>query len=121
MPLLPALAALALAVATPPPPASQLTTTPVAAPSQLLKLLGLQLDGGVPDGGVVSLVVRPLKWVRADAGLAYNYLSTGARGGITLVPFHWAVVPTLRLEAGRFFKSNVNGKVARVVERARKA
>jgi hypothetical protein len=116
MSLLPALAALALTVATPPPPASQVTTTPVTAPSQRLKLLGLQLDGGVPDGGVVSLVVRPLKWVRADAGFAYNYLSTGARGGITLVPFHWAVVPTLRLEAGRFFKSNVNGKVARFAD-----
>lgn len=111
--LLPALAALALTAATPAPTAPHAPPTALSAPSPRLKLLGLQLDAGVPDGGVVSLVVRPLKWVRADAGFAYNYLSNGARGGLTLVPFHWAIVPTLRVEAGRFFKSDVNAKVAR--------
>jgi hypothetical protein len=87
-----------------------------ARPAPRLRLLGLQLNGGVPDGGVVSLVVRPLRWVRLDAGLAYNYLNLGAQGGVTLVPFHWAIVPTLRLEAGRFFRSNVGAKVARFAD-----
>jgi hypothetical protein len=114
MPLLPALTALALAAATPATlPAPAPAPLELSAPSSRLKLLGLQLDGGVPDGGVVSLVVRPIKWVRADAGFAYNYFSMGARGGLTVVPFHWAIVPTLRVEAGRFFKSDVNDKVAR--------
>jgi hypothetical protein len=132
MPLLPLIAAVALTAADPGAPADLPASSgagspvslsapavegaPDAAPSLApaaprLKLLGLQLDGGFPDGGVVSLVVRPLKWVRADAGLAYNYLSFGARGGVTLVPFHWAIVPTLRLEGGRYFRSNVNSKV----------
>lgn len=84
-----------------------------AEPSPRLRLLGLQLDAGVPDGGTVSLVARPLKWVRGDVGFAYNYLGYGARGGLTLVPFHWAIVPTLRVEAGRFFRNDVNAKVAR--------
>lgn len=81
--------------------------------SARLPLLGVMLSGGVPDGGVVSLVVRPWKWVRADGGLAYNALSLGAQGGVTLVPFHWGIVPTLRFEGGRFFRADVNGKVAR--------
>ena len=110
MPIIPALAALALSATTAslsvPDPAPALS-----APAPRLKLLGVQLDAGVPGGGVASVVVRPIKWVRADAGFAYNYFSNGARGGITVVPFHWAVVPTLRLEAGRFFESDVSDKV----------
>lgn len=102
----PAAALAPLAVA-PPAPAPSAT---LASPR--LKLFGLQLHGGVPDGGVLSLVVRPVKWVRADAGFAYNYLGTGVQGGVTLVPFHWAVVPTLRLEGGRFFKTDVSGKLS---------
>ena len=119
MTLLSAIAALALTAAAP-LEASAAMPAPIPAPSPSiraasprLKLLGLQVDGGVPDGGVVSAVVRPLKWIRADGGFAYNYLSTGVRGGLTLVPFHWGVVPTLRVEAGRFFKSDVSDKVAR--------
>jgi hypothetical protein len=115
MTLLPALAALALTAASPAQhTAAPLSTSVVAeAPSSRLKLLGLQVDGGVPDGGVVSLVVRPIKWVRADAGFAYNYFAMGARGGVTLVPFHWAIVPTLRLEGGRFFKTDITSKAER--------
>jgi hypothetical protein len=106
-----------------PPPA---TAAPSAAPASpaiapapapdRLKLLGLMASGGVPDGGVVSLVVRPVKWVRADAGYAYDYFNSGVQGGVTLVPFHWAIVPTLRGEAGRFFRTNVSSKVKRFGE-----
>jgi hypothetical protein len=114
MALLPALAALALTAASPAPlTLSQPAPAARVESSTRLKLLGLQLDAGAPDGGVVSLVVRPVKWVRADAGFAYNYLGMGARGGLTVVPFHWAIVPTLRVEAGRFFKSDVNEKLER--------
>jgi hypothetical protein len=116
MPLVSLIAALALTTADVSPPPDLAAAPAVHAAAPRLKLLGLQLDGGVPDGGVVSLVVRPLKWVRADVGFAYNYLSAGARGGVTLVPFHWAVVPTLRLEGGRFFKSNVNDKVKKFAD-----
>lgn len=84
----------------------------VEAP-QRLKLLGLMASAGAPDGGVVSLVARPVKWVRADAGWAYNYFNQGAQAGLTLVPFHWAIVPTLRGEVGRFFRSDVNAKARR--------
>jgi hypothetical protein len=71
------------------------------------------LTAGVPDGGVVSLVVRPWQWLRVDGGLAYNALSFGAQGGVTFVPFHWGLVPTLRVEGGRYFQSDVNAKVSR--------
>jgi hypothetical protein len=116
MPLASLIAALALTTAdvSPPPDLSAAPAVQAAAPR--LRLLGVQLDAGVPDGGVVSLVVRPVKWVRADAGLAYNYLSLGARGGVTIVPFHWAIVPTLRLEGGRFFKADVNAKVRKYAD-----
>jgi hypothetical protein len=115
MSFVPALAALALAAASPAQLSAPAPSSSIAdhVPSSRLKLFGLQLDGGVPDGGVVSLLVRPVKWVRADAGFAYNYFSMGARGGLTLVPFHWAVVPTLRVEGGRFFRSDVTSKAER--------
>jgi hypothetical protein len=87
-----------------------------AAEGDRLPLFGLQLNGGLPDGGVASLVFRPFKPTRFDVGYAHNYLGQGIQGGLTLVPFHFPIVPTLRGEVGRFFRSNVNSKVARFVD-----
>lgn len=95
---------------------SSLASDSPATVKRRLRLIGLQMNGGLPGGSSLSLVIRPLKWVRADAGVGYNGFSLGAQGGITVIPFHWAVVPTLRLEAGRFFRSDVNSKVSDMVD-----
>jgi hypothetical protein len=87
-----------------------------AAEGDRLPLLGLQFNGGLPQGGVASLLVRPVKPLRLDVGYAHNYLAQGIQGGVTLVPFHWAIVPTLRGEVGRFFKGDIGSKVSRFVD-----
>ncbi len=65
-------------------------------------IIGLGIDGGLPGGGGVTLLVRPLWWLRLNGGLAYNVAGFGYRGGITLAPGAWAVTPTLNLDAGRY-------------------
>ena len=54
-----------------------------------LSMFGLLLDGGFPDGVGLSAVARPLRVVRADAGLSYNVLGFGLRAGATLLPLSW--------------------------------
>ncbi len=73
-----------------------------------LTMFGLLIDGGLPDGLGASLVFRPLLYTRLDAGVTYNLVGYGVRGGITLVPFRWAIVPTLRLEAGHYFEGDAS-------------
>jgi hypothetical protein len=81
---------------------------PVAAKPQL-SLLGLQLDIGIPDGGNVSAVVRPLKWVRLALGGGYNGLGPGWRGGLTLLPFGWG--PSGTIEYGQYADRDINSFV----------
>jgi hypothetical protein len=69
---------------------------------------GLQLDAGLPSGGTVALVARPWKFLRVNGGMGYNAIGFGVKGGVALVPFHWAVVPTLSLEGGRFFPADAS-------------
>jgi hypothetical protein len=83
------------------------TSEPKAEEKPRLRLLGLSLGAGVPDGVVLSAVVRPVKWVRASAGLAHNALALGVQGSVTVVPFHWAVTPTFQFTAGKFFDADV--------------
>jgi hypothetical protein len=67
---------------------------------------GIQVDGGLPSGGVVALVGRPWRFLRLDAGLGYDVIGFGAKGGVTVLPFHWWVTPTLGFSAGRFFEAD---------------
>lgn len=67
---------------------------------------GLQIDAGVPAGAAAAFVFRPWYLVRLNAGVAYDALAVGVKGGITLVPFHWGVVPTLGLEGGHFWQGD---------------
>jgi hypothetical protein len=69
---------------------------------------GLQVDAGAPSGATAALVVRPWKFLRVNGGMAWNYFGFGVKGGATLVPFHWGVVPTLSLEGGHFFDSDAS-------------
>ena len=71
-------------------------------------IIGLGIDGGAPGGGGLTLLVRPLWWLRLNAGLAYNVIGFGYRGGITLAPGQWAVTPTLNFDAGRYLSGDMN-------------
>jgi hypothetical protein len=83
-------------------------TAPVAAdPARGLPRFGLMLDAGVPDGAVLSAVFRPVAPLRFSLGGAYNVAGYGVRGGIGWTPFRWAVSPTLNVEAGRYFESDL--------------
>ena len=63
---------------------------------------GLQAGAGIPSGATASLVVRPWKPLRLDVGVGHDVAAYGLHGGVTLVPFHWWITPTLGVEAGRF-------------------
>jgi hypothetical protein len=65
------------------------------------------LDAGVPDGAVISAVFRPVAPIRFTLGGAYNVAGYGVRGGIGWTPVRWAISPTLSLEVGRHFASDL--------------
>jgi hypothetical protein len=70
---------------------------------------GVTMDVGAPDGGVASLVYRPVRPLRVHAGVGHNLVSTGLRAGVTLVPFKTWATPTLSLDYGRYFEGDANG------------
>jgi hypothetical protein len=70
--------------------------------------VGLLVDAGVPTGAGVSGMFRPWRFLRVEGGLNWNYLSFGLRGGVTVIPFEWAVTPTLHLEGGHFFPGDAS-------------
>jgi len=118
-------AALAALLTAAPPPSGGPTTAPSPAEEQVraippelvssepppLKLLGLQLSLGAPDGFGLSAFVRPLPWLRVDAGGSYNVLSFGIQGGVTLMPWSGRITPTLRLGVGQFFDNDVRDEL----------
>jgi hypothetical protein len=83
---------------------------PIAAPElvESRTFLGVSLDAGVPDGAGVSLVVRPLRWLRLHLGATTTTFSTGVRGGLALVPFHFWITPSLNLDAGYLPEGDAN-------------
>jgi hypothetical protein len=111
-PVIAALAAPILAWAPPAaaaPPASiapegSLTASAPDGPPRI----GAGADLGLPDGATVSIVVRPIRSIRAHAGLSHNLISLGERAGVTWVPLPWWASPTLSLEYGRYAEGNAN-------------
>jgi len=71
-------------------------------------VIGFGIDAGAPGGAGLTLLVRPLWWLRLNAGAAYNVGGFGFRGGITLSPGQWTVTPTLNLDGGRYLSGDVN-------------
>lgn len=76
-----------------------------------LHRFGLLLDAGAPHGVGLSAVVRPLPWLRLQAGPTTNTLSFGLRGGVSLLPFQSFIAPSLNAEAGHYFGSDYNDVV----------
>ncbi len=70
--------------------------------------IGVQLDVGAPGAGGATLLFRPWWWVRFNAGLAYDYVGFGLRGGVSVVPFHWAVTPSLNLDYGHYLSGDAS-------------
>jgi hypothetical protein len=88
-----------------PAPVMQPAAQPAAAESPL-PAFGLMLDLGAPDGIGASGVVRPLDWLRLNAGLVTNTVGLGVRGGVSVAPFRAFVTPSLNLDIGHYFKAD---------------
>jgi hypothetical protein len=87
--------------------ADTLGTTRTATPERVTPRIGAMADVGVPDGASVSIVYRPIRVVRAYAGLSHNAISLGERVGLTVSPGWWAS-PTLTVEYGHYAEGNAN-------------
>jgi hypothetical protein len=96
------------AVSAPPPPSLANRRRTLDDEDTDRTIIGLGIDGGAPGGGAVTLLVRPLWWLRLNGGLAYNVAGFGYRGGITLSPADWAVSPTLNIDAGQYLSGDLN-------------
>jgi hypothetical protein len=94
------------------PPEVEAAPSPSEASNKLG--LGVMLDVGAPDGVGVSAVIRPVRWLRLNAGLTTNTLSIGVRGGLSLVPLSTFVSPSINLDVGHYFDANYNDLVDRV-------
>lgn len=73
-----------------------------------LSQFGLMLDAGLPDGVNLAAVYRPWYWLRAHAGMGYNMIAPGFRGGVSLIAFDYWVTPTLVLEAGQYLEGDAS-------------
>ncbi|HVX96978.1 MAG TPA: hypothetical protein VHK47_18830 [Polyangia bacterium] len=95
-----------------PDPATIVQAAPAAPSGPSLPWFGIMADAGIPDGMQGSIVLRPVKALRASIGGGYNMVSKGVRVGLTLLPFGRG--PSAAIEAGRFFEGNANTAAARV-------
>jgi len=69
---------------------------------------GAMTDVGLPDGVTAAIVVRPIRAIRAHAGLSHNLISLGERVGVSWVPLSWWASPTVSLEYGHYSEGNAN-------------
>jgi hypothetical protein len=102
----------------PPPPPAVADATPSPSgdgarprPGRSHHILGLAIDGGVPDGASATVLYRPWKFLRFGGGLLYNYIGYGVRGGVSVLPY-FPIAPSLTLEAGHYFEANANARIA---------
>lgn len=82
------------------------TGAPAAAED---RSFGVVVDAGFPDGFGLAAMARPWRVLRVDAGVTYNVLAFGLRGGVTFVAPTGAVAPLLRLEIGHTFAADATG------------
>lgn len=81
------------------------------APEPQLRRFGVLLDAGAPHGVGVSAVLRPVPWLRLQAGPTTNTLSFGLRGGASILPLQTLFAPSFNVEAGHYFGSDYNDVV----------
>jgi hypothetical protein len=98
-------------VAATPPPDEAVPAPPPPPPSEApLPRFGLRLGAGVPDGATADFVYRPQRWLRLQAGPAWNYLAWGFQGGVAITPIRWAISPVVEVRYGHFFGVDLNQK-----------
>ncbi len=107
----PGLAPSGASTAAPEPAAEPAPPAPPPAEAPLPRL-GLRIGLGAPDGVTAALVVRPLPWLRLQAGPSWNYLAYGVQAGFAVTPIRWGVSPVLEATYGHYFSADLN-KVAR--------
>jgi hypothetical protein len=71
------------------------------------KRLGLMFDLGSTHGGMLSVLYRPVPWLRVHAGAGTNAVSPGYRAGLTLAAAEGG--PSLNIEGGHFLPGDMNG------------
>ena len=89
-------------------PAAASPETSVQASAPAVPWIGAMADVGLPDGATASIVVRPIRSLRAHAGVSHNMISLGERVGLTWVPLSWWASPTLSVEYGHYAEGNAN-------------
>ena len=93
----------------PPPPAENVPAPPLPPPAEApLPRFGLRLGAGFPDGATADFVYRPQRWLRLQAGPAWNYLAWGFQGGVAFTPIRWAISPVIEVRYGHFFSTDLN-------------
>ncbi len=80
----------------------------------VLPSFGVGLDAGVPDFAGLNLVYRPVPFLRLQGGPLFNGAGVGVRGGVSLVPFSTVVAPSLTLEYGHYFSSDMRSPLGSV-------
>ena len=68
-------------------------------------------DLGSVDGGMLSLVYRPLPWLRVYGGGGSNSAAPGLRLGAAVSPFLHLRELAFNLDGGHFFPGDINGLV----------
>ena len=101
----------AAAAPAPSPPPTTASAGARPLPGRSHHILGLAIDGGLPDGASATVLYRPWKFLRFGGGLLYNYIGYGVRGGVSVLPY-FPIAPSLTLEAGHYFEANANARIA---------
>jgi hypothetical protein len=104
--------AAAATTAAPPPPApasAEAQAEPDAAPR--LPRLGVGLGAGVPEFAALTVLYRPLRFLRLGAGPTWNYYGWGGHVGLSVVPGNWWITPVLAFEAGHYLRTSYSGAV----------
>jgi hypothetical protein len=99
--------ALGVATAAHADPTTVTTQVAIADPVRV-PVLGVMADVGLPDAGTVSAVVRPIRALRLELGVAHDYIGPGVRGGVTWIPLKSWATPTLGVAYGHFFDRDAN-------------
>jgi hypothetical protein len=106
-------AALTDPAAVPPPPpapaAAEAQAEPDAAPR--LPRVGVGLGAGVPEFAALTVLYRPLRFLRMGAGPTWNYYGWGGHVGLSVVPVNWWITPVLAFEAGHYLRTSYSGAV----------
>lgn len=71
-------------------------------------LYGVSLAGGFPALLNANFLVRPVPWLRLSAGPSWGVVGWGMQGGVAVAPWEGPVTPTLSVQAGTLFDTDLN-------------